>query len=468
MSHQGFENTFEEFKKQFYSKIGDGTCFNVLDINLFKVILDGLKVQYSSRGKVAHYFDKPTFVFYVYLFVKYFFNIGKRKVLNKAIKKHAAANILIGFSDRYLNEDSRSYPLYFQRFFNEFGREKFYYITENNNNKINADFCQNELVFGFNFFSLYNIKLYYNIKKFINKLEDIWTPKEQLDIKIACFIFYINYLKWDFFLKHRKISKIIIEQHYHREGLILACKNNNISVNELQHGLIAKEDIFYVIPHQVSGIISKALFPDKIFVYGNYWKKVLLTGCEFKERQIIELGYYHYDNMVLKSTRLNQPITAKSKNIILITTQYSAEIFFIDYVKLLSPKLGDEWEIVLKPHPVEKNSIYEELEKLHNVSVVQGNLNELINSCKCLVSIFSTTIFDAVRMGKPAFSLYFPIFADYVNGIVSSGAAYLLTPEDNPVEKYTEIALANQHVVKSEFYSEFNKNTCMTMLLNDT
>ena len=41
MSHQGFDKTFKEFKEDFYSKIGDGSCLNVLDINLLK----GLSMQ---------------------------------------------------------------------------------------------------------------------------------------------------------------------------------------------------------------------------------------------------------------------------------------------------------------------------------------------------------------------------------------------------------------------------------------
>lgn len=460
MSHQGFTGTFKEFKQQFYSTIGDGSCLNVMDINLLKVILDGLKIRYSSRGKVAHYFDKHFIVMYLYLFINIFSNCFKRRVLKKKIIESKKADVLIGFSNRYVKENSKTYSLYFQKIFNEFGRENFCYVTEDISN-VNADFDVNDLTFGFNFLSLKNIKLYFKIRKLLKNIKYKWTPIEFLDIQIACFIFYINYLKWDFFFKHKKISVAIIEQHYHREGFILACRKRGIIVNELQHGLIAEEDIFYVIPHQVSEIISKALFPDNIFVYGTYWKSLLLKGCEFKEKQIKELGFYHYEG---KTKEEDRDLGLEAKKQILITTQYSAEKYFIDYVKKISPLLTNEWQIILKPHPVEDEKIYMALQELHNVSILQGNLNMLINNCEFLISIFSTTIFDAVRMGKPAFSLYFPIFADYVNGIVMSKAAYPLNFDDDPVKAYEERAVTTKDNVQNDFYAAFNKKMFMNIL----
>src|SRR5687768_9428789 len=107
MSHQGFTNTFKDFKDQFYSKIGNGSCFNVLDINLLKVVLEGLKIQYSSRGTVAHYFNKPTIFFYLYLLGKALFDFNRRRLLRKNIKASGDASILIGFSDSYLKQNSK-------------------------------------------------------------------------------------------------------------------------------------------------------------------------------------------------------------------------------------------------------------------------------------------------------------------------------------------------------------------------
>jgi hypothetical protein len=56
--------------------------------------------------------------------------------------------------------------------------------------------------------------------------------------------------------------------HYHNEGKALAFKRKDIKTIELQHGLIAATDVFYVFPPQTKSIINKALFADEIWVYG--------------------------------------------------------------------------------------------------------------------------------------------------------------------------------------------------------
>ncbi len=42
--------TFSEFKTQFYKKVNDLSILDCGEINLLKVILDGLKVNYKNRG----------------------------------------------------------------------------------------------------------------------------------------------------------------------------------------------------------------------------------------------------------------------------------------------------------------------------------------------------------------------------------------------------------------------------------
>ncbi|MGL4599152.1 MAG: hypothetical protein ACRCYO_16650, partial [Bacteroidia bacterium] len=44
--------TFTEFKSDFYSRFSDPTVFDCGDMNLLKVVLDGLKVRYAERGPV--------------------------------------------------------------------------------------------------------------------------------------------------------------------------------------------------------------------------------------------------------------------------------------------------------------------------------------------------------------------------------------------------------------------------------
>lgn len=448
MSHQGFDSTFKEFKENFYSKIGDGSGLNVADINVLKIVLDGLKVQYTSRGKISHHFNRSLVGMYVYFLINIIRDLRKRETLRSKLINIKSAVYLAGFSDRTEQEGNQC----FTRIFEDIGRDKFCFITTNEKNKNDSDVVFPDLIFDFSIFSAYNRRLLKELRTFLYSKEftSLWNEKEREDIRTAAFLFYIRYVKLNSFLQKKKFKSLLLICHYHNEGFIHACRKNNIKVVELQHGLIAKEDIFYVIPEQVKLIIKKALFPDEIYVYGNYWKKVLLQGCEFGEADIKICGYYHYD----KYKNSSDLTTPGDKKIILLTTQYSAENYFIDFVQNLSPQLDQNWVIYLKPHPFEDIKLYQPLEsKFPNVKIVQGTLNEWIDRSEFLITIFSTTIFDALRRGKKAFSLNIPLYSDYVNTLVSVGASYLLNPDEDPVKKMTSFSHSDR--IPQEFYVNF-------------
>lgn len=462
MSHQGFDTTFKEFKENFYSKIGDGTCFDVMDINLLKVVLDGLKVRYNKKGKIFDYMSLPTWLILLYYFIRVIKDFRKRQIQNRINLTLKGVKFLAGFSSNIINAEGQNYSAYFHNLYSKYGRSNFCFIKTGSDDRIDSQIIYSKLPLGFNIFSIKNIKLLLELKKKTTQMRKskMWLRSEQENINIATFIFLTEYYKFDLLFKSMKFEVAIIDGHYHYEGFILACKRHNITVVELQHGLISKEDIFYVFPNQVSDIIEKALFADYIFVYGQYWKNVLLTGCEYKEKQIEILGYYHYQIDSISGKFENK------KPYILITTQYSVEMYYIDYIKFLSSKLKDDWHLIVKIHPVESMSIYSELTYLPNVSVVDESLDLLIKDCEFLISIFSTTLFDAVRNGKLAFSLNLDLFKDYVDDVVSTGAIHLLQPWDDPVAKY--YALRDSQTVNNIklYYEDYSYNSSLDRLLN--
>ncbi len=461
MSHQGFDITFKEFKENFYSKIGDGTCLNVLDINLLKVVLDGLKVKYNRRGKISKYLSKPLVIVLVYYLLKIFADLAKRSNLQRKKEKLLNTKYITAFSDRAHIIDGQVYSFYFQNIYERYGRNNFCYIRKEPHSNLNSDIDYSELRFDFNVFSKYNFTLLLELKKHLRSLKKSgnWSADELDNIGIAYFLFLNEYYKYDSFLKEMKFKEAIIDCHYHDEGFILACKKNGIKVIELQHGLISKEDIFFVIPKQVSSCISKALFADHMLVYGNYWKDVLLNGAEYSDKQINVIGYYPFDR------EIECKVKKSERKSILITTQYSIASYYIDYVKWLSPQVDSKWEIIVKVHPTESKEIYAELLSFSNVRVTDDNLSTLIEASEFTISIFSTTLFDTVRKGKPAFALNIEFFRHYVMDVVSTKAIYLLGTNENPVDKFNSIDLSKHKVVNSSLYANFDPSNKLDELL---
>lgn len=461
MSHQGFDITFKEFKESFYARIGDGRCLDVSDINLIKVVLDGLKVKYNSRGKIAEYVSKPLFITIAYYLIKILIDLPRKTHLRKKVKALCNRKYITAFSDRTHTLDGKVYSYYFQNIYKRYGRENFCYIRKKSNSDLEAEIDYSELVFDFNIFDRYNFKLLVELKKNLRALKKSgkWSTDELHNICIAEFLFLNEYFKYDAFLKRMNFKSAVIDCHYHDEGFILACKRNSIKVVELQHGLISIEDIFFVMPKQVSECLPRAMFADHMLVYGRYWKEVLLKGAEYTDKQIGLIGYYPFDEEVVVSKQERQ------RKSILVTTQYSIASYYIDYVKWLSPKLSSEWEIIVKVHPIETTDIYDELRALPNVQVTDTSLNALIESSEFTISIFSTTLFDAVHHEKPAFALNIDFFRDYVADVVSTKAVFLLEPNEDPVQKFKSIDPSQQKIMNAILYDDFDPSALDELMM---
>ncbi|MDF2452227.1 MAG: hypothetical protein K0S26_1731 [Bacteroidota bacterium] len=122
--------------------------------------------------------------------------------------------------------------------------------------------------------------------------------------------------------------------------------------------------------------------------------------------------------------------------------------------------------ICIKPHPAEKKDLYSKLEQqFNNVKVVEGNIDEWIERSEFIITIFSTTIFDAIKKGKMAFSLNIPLYSDYINSLTSSGISQLLNLDENPVEKYA--SLQKKSRTATDFYDRFDKEVFEEVLLGN-
>ncbi|MEL6134434.1 MAG: hypothetical protein AAFR59_13815, partial [Bacteroidota bacterium] len=212
-----------------------------------------------------------------------------------------------------------------------------------------------------------------------------------------------------------------------------------IKIIELQHGLISPEDIFYIYPPKVAPVVSQALFADQIWTYGQFWKETLQKGVEYSPSQIKTIGYYHFDTPDADSKIIEMGANAKSGGnpLILFTTQTFLHDPFIAYIQWLHQDMtakGQQAHIWIKNHPNEKRETYAALEALPNVEIVTGDLKSMFRVCDYHVSIYSTTLYDALREGKQNFALYVESCADYVISVLNSGVAQRVNMNENILE----------------------------------
>ena len=432
--------TFSEFKNHFYSRISDFSIFDCQDFNILKVVLDGLKVDYVRRGTYNTNMFKSSFFYNLYLSAKRN-SVSNKKLNFNLLKQFSKKEYLIIDPGRFKKDENNQFvSSYFYNFYNKL--KSYVSISDVSAHANLFHFFANDLSAELQFEALTAeekvlrkelLKTYSRIKN-----AEVFSSTELENIKIAICQFFKKYREWDRVLKVLQPKQSFFVSHYHKEGALLALKRNKIKAIELQHGLIAPEDIFYMFPSEIKSVKERALFADEIWVYGEFWKQRLLKGAEYDLNQIKIFGYYMHENKVVPELIDNKLKELKgNKKIILITTQDKHPKEITKYIQFLSKDIQEKkynYCIWIKPHPAEKKDAFNGLEDNVNVFILEDNLDYLFKYADMMLSIYSTTLYDACRYNLPAFALFADSCADYVNSIVASGVAVLIQENQNPID----------------------------------
>jgi hypothetical protein len=198
------------------------------------------------------------------------------------------------------------------------------------------------------------------------------------------------------------------------------------------------------------------LMPDEIWCWGEYWKKVLLKGSEWEEKQIKIIGDFIYRG---NTEDKKNPYESFLKNepFYLITTQTFLHEYFINFTINFSNYLNSRKiykKIIVKIHPNEVQSKYQSLNRLTNVLVVSDALDFLLRHCECNITIYSTTVFDALRYNKISFCLYYESFKDYLEEYAAHPFVRIIQPHD--FEKINPNASIPGYIDKKYYYDSFN------------
>lgn len=289
-----------------------------------------------------------------------------------------------------------------------------------------------------------------------------FSGEEMQYIGAAFHVFFEAFRKYYRLLKNKGVKFLYFYPHYHQEGLIAACKTLGIQTIEAQHGIIAKQDIYYVYEDHWKPVLTNAFFPDRILVFGNYWKNILLSGNEFSPGQITVLGDFIH--------RRNNPcITAQPGKTILIATQKNMHGLYIRYISKLSERLKKEnpdWNIIAKLHPLEKKKDeYEAAFGSDNcVKIVfhEPTIDELLTNCSIQISSYSTTLFEGIGSNATGMVLLAEgPGIDYARDLVEQGIAIGITEDDNPVEKFYAQKI-HPSFERKELYDEFRPKLLTT------
>jgi len=210
-------------------------------------------------------------------------------------------------------------------------------------------------------------------------------------------------------------------------SLIITAKLFKIKTIGITHGLIAKYIPMY--SHFNCKTSDNPLghpIPDTTLVFGEFAKNILLENG-YPEDTVEVFGNPAFFNLSKIEIKLQETDLRKkyhidsSQHVILFTSgkqqpYYSGHGTY-DYDVQIWKKLlenfsnNDNFFIILKPHPSEKNiKIYQKILEKHNsknVLIIYGDLFELLYLSSIVVSVYSTTMIDALCFKKPVIQVKF-------------------------------------------------------------
>jgi hypothetical protein len=461
---------FTELNDYFRQKITTPELFDCGNFNLLK--LAQITCQHSiknSNFSIRPDWKKPIPFQKLISFVRHVRNKNKKSDL-KSFKK--TKYIIYSGGNFVLNESKQLVSGNAENLINIIGKESTFIFRDYRGNieNVGQDYNYADIESQFNVFTYDNQdkNLLRDLKICANNVSNsgLFNKNEISIFESQIEIFFRNYLRWKHILKAINPIKIFISQHFRNEGLIAACRNLGIICVEIQHGLIAEEDFYYVYPESIKHLNFKSLFADEILVFGSYWKNILLKGGEYNSNQIKIIGDYQYKPKVsdLSKAEFKSKYNLEGSEIILIAAQKQLASEYAGYVKQLSAIIQTShpnWKIVIKPHPFQVG--LEKLKECSNAGIIvldlHENLNLVLTLAKIQISIYSTTFYDAMGFDVVNFALTdIPKRQDYAEAMVNSGVALSLKSDQNPISMYESMDKSKSILTREQFFAPFNED----------
>jgi UDP-N-acetylglucosamine 2-epimerase len=215
---------------------------------------------------------------------------------------------------------------------------------------------------------------------------------------------------------------VIDEYDAFGRALMVAGKLKGIPTLAIQHGFIGPLHMGYMYSKDsisVYGSVETPYcpIPDKIAVYGPFYYDLLVKTSTFPRSSVVITGQPRYDKLALLNKLFSRERFCgklgldPQRKIVLVATQplsWPMRETFIRSV-LTALKHFPETQIIIKPHPNEKEDFYKNVVKKENIRVTilpsKSDTFEALYACDLLVAAFSTVITEALVLGKPAVTL---------------------------------------------------------------
>ena len=443
---------FNIIQLEFEQKFPDGKLFEGKNFNYIKLVQHGL--SYAMTDAQDKLLKKNPFSSWIIYKLKSWLN-SKRKKGNFLPQKSESILILEGRRKLKLPTGEEISPITHLIRESILSTEYSWWETTGAFAK-EADFSLKDLSNWFPPTNDIQNEIYFELKGVLRKIKKaaVLSSSEFQFVESAFFVFFESFRRWHSLLSAAKPKTLVGMTHYHNEGCLAAAKLLGIKTIELQHGLISKHDLYYVYPKQYQEAVSKGMFPNEIWLFGNFWKRVLLGGSELACMKPIVIGNFTTDVSITS-------IDFVKENRVLLCAQKNLSEPYIAWIRFMRDNilpLHTDWKLIVKLHPLESEVQKYESEANDFVEVlpVFASLNEELRRAKIQVSIYSTTFFDALGLEVRNYSLNEIGFSsDYASEMIELRVAEPLKNTEDVISKFENEQSKPDYLTREEVFSIF-------------
>jgi len=279
----------------------------------------------------------------------------------------------------------------------------------------------------------------------------------------------VQYMELSIQLLKREQPDIILMKNEYSEyerALQFAAHFKKTPIVALQHGIINQNHPGYyyarnMVSQKGSAQFPYAPIPTKTAVFGPYYKKILTKRCSYPIERVDVTGSPRNDVLHFADQIYNKQMFCDcfgldpNKKIVLIATQpLHVEKNRVDFLYNLIEALREvpDTQIVIKPHPNESSSWHKKHLKEWEVFAVilppKSETNAAIHACDLFIAVHSTTIIEALLLGKLVIVVNFSKSPDILPWVQEGAVLGVYDPQElAPVIKK---ALFNEEAIRQE------------------
>lgn len=444
---------FNIIQKEFERRFPDGKLFEGKNFNYIKLVQHGL--SYAMTGANDKLLKKNPFGSWWMFKLKSSIHARRNKQLNFTPQKSQSILFLEGRRKLKLPSGEEISPITHLIRETVLSTEYSWWDTAGTF-EMEADFSVKNLSNWFPPTNEIQHEIYSELKGVLRRVKDsnIFSKLEFQYVESAFYVFFKSFRRWHALLSVAQPKILVGITHYHNEGCLAAARILGIKTIELQHGLISKHDLYYVYPNKYRAALSKGIFPNEIWLFGNFWKSVIQNGAESEFMRPVVIGNFTGD-VPVKSDSLEK------ENRVLLCTQKNLSEPYIGWIRFMKNEilpLHPDWKLIVKLHPLESQIEKYMVEANDCVKVlpVSASLNEELKRAKIQVSIYSTTFFDALGMEVKNYSLDDIGYSqDYASEMVALGLAESIKKGEDVIKKFESLSIISGKLSREDVFATF-------------